>query len=107
MTNKEALYKLMKYYSTFLSCDVNDFFSDTNKVILAEQASDKFFKIVCFGNAAVAKVNEKIYDWCWSFVSKYTGFRCFDGVEMTLVYSELIKYNYSVSCGQGAIPDLT
>jgi RimJ/RimL family protein N-acetyltransferase len=62
--------------------------------------------MMCFGHAAIAKVNNTLYDWCKGFVSKYTGFRCFDGIEMSFICNELAKFDYTVMCGQGSLPDM-
>jgi len=108
MTNREIRYEMMKYCANNLGCDADDFLSDKNKVYSHndKETETEFFRMICFGNAAVVKAHEKIYDWCKNFVSKYIGFRCFDGVQMSIICRELAKYDYTVSCGQSAIPDM-
>ena len=105
-SNRELRYEMMKFYANDFSCKADDFLSDENKVFLHNDLSDEFFRMKCFGNAAVARVHENLYLWCEDFISKYTGFRCFDGIEMTFICRELAKYDYAVLCGQGALPDL-
>ena len=106
MTNKQIRYEIMKYLANNLGCNADDFLSDTNKVYLNDNPEDEFFRMMCFGNAAVVRAHEEICNWCKNFVSKYIGFRCFDGVQMSFICRELAKYDYTVSCGQGAIPDM-
>jgi len=106
MTNREIRYEIMKYLANDFGCEADDFLSDTNKVYSHDDPDDQFFRMMCFGNAAVARSYEDMYDWCKNFVSKYIGFRCFDGVQMSLICRELSKHDYTVSCGQGAIPDM-
>jgi GNAT superfamily N-acetyltransferase len=100
----------MKYFVhkelSAYGCRADDFLSDENKVVLADE-SDDFLWMLCFGNAVITKANKQIYDWCKSFVSKHEGFRCFDGTQMAEISRELIKYNYLISSGQGALPDMT
>ena len=106
MTNHEIRYELMKYYAKDFNCAADDFLQDTNKVYSNNHSDDPFFRMICFGNAAIANVNEEIYEWCKNFISKYVGFRCFDGVQMSIICRELSKYDFTVSCGQGAFPNM-
>jgi FR47-like protein. len=104
MTNKEAKHMVIKYFANEYLCDPEDFYDNKNKAIINDSS---FFSMICFGNAAVAKVDKNIFEWCKDFLSKYTGFRCFDGIEMIEVYKKLIQYDFSVFFGQGALPDLS
>ena len=106
MTNNEARYEMMKFFSSEISVSAEDFLQDTNKVYLADN-SEPFFKMMCFGNAAVVRANKDICDWCKDFVSKHIGFRCFDGNQMSEICRELSKHGYTVSCGQGALADMS
>jgi len=106
MTNREIRHEMMKYLADSFGCKADDFLSDVNKVYSHDDSEDQFFRMMCFGNAAVVRAHEEICDWCKDFVSKYIGFRCFDGGQMSLICRELAKYDYIVSCGQGAIPDV-
>jgi hypothetical protein len=107
MTNKEMTCKLMQHFSKQLSCSADDFLKDTNMVTLAKDVSETFFSMFCFGYAAIASVPECMYDWCSEFLAKHTGFRCFDGIQLVEISKELSKYNFSISCGQAMLPDLT
>ena len=105
MTNSEIRYEMMKHQAKEINCNPDDFLSDVNKVYKTENESEQFFRMICFGNAAVARVNEKIYDWCVDFVSKHIGFRCFDGSQFSIIVRELAKYGFGLSCGQGMVVD--
>jgi hypothetical protein len=48
-----------------------------------------------------------MYDWCNEFLGKHKGFRCFDGIQLVEISKELSKYNFSISCGQAMLPDLS
>lgn len=107
MTSSEIRYEIMKYLAKEIKCDADDFLSDTNKVYKTEDETEQFFRMMCFGNAAVARVNEKIYDWCINFVSEHEGFRCFDGNQFSVIAVELAKHGLGLGCGQGMIADKT
>ena len=106
MTNAEIRYVMMKHLSKEIWCNADDFLSDTNKVYKTENDNEQFFRMMCFGNAAVARVNEKIYDWCRDFVSEHIGFRCFDGSQFSVIAIELTKYGLGLGCGQGMVADM-
>jgi len=106
MTNVEARYEMMKFFAEEICVNADDFLHDTNRVYLSND-SEPFFRMMCFGNAAVLQANKVIYDWCNDFVSKHIGFRCFDGGQMSEICRELSKHGYSASCGQGALADMT
>ena len=105
MTNNDVRYEMMKHIANEIKCNADDFLSDTNKVYKTENEDEQFFRMVCFGNASVARVNEKIYDWCREFVSKHIGFRCFDGTQFSIIGRELAKHGFEIGCGQGMIAD--
>lgn len=101
------IYKLMEHFSKELSCNANDFLKDNNIVTLNKAETESFFSMFCFGYAAVANVHECMYDWCNEFLAKHKGFRCFDGIQLIEISKELSKYNFSISCGQAMLPDLS
>lgn len=105
MTNSQARYRMMEYHAKQLSCAPEDFLSDTNKVIRAQDPSDAFFVMRCFGNAAVAKAHPSIAEWCEEYIRRHDGFRCYDGIQMSQIYEQLRKHGYYLGCGQGAIVD--
>jgi hypothetical protein len=111
MTNTEVRYEFMKYfiekeYSSY-GCHADDFLSDKNKVVLADDSDEDFYSMKCFTNAAVVKAKKDIYEWSKRFVSKHIGFRCFDFTQATALCRELLKYNMALSGGQGFLPDMT
>jgi len=101
MTNAEVRYEMMKYLSLRLHCNADDFLSDTNKIYKAEKDYELFFYMICFGNAAVARANEKIYEWCKDFFLWHPGWRCFDGKQYAAIAKELTKHNVGLSFGHG------
>lgn len=97
----------MQHFSKQLSCNADDFLKDNNIVTLTKDVTESFFSMFCFGYAAVASVSECMYDWCNEFLSKHKGFRCFDGIQLVEISKELSNYNFSISCGQAMLPDLS
>ena len=106
MTNKKMRYKMMEFFAKDFNCNAEDFLSDRNKVISHNDPTAELFRMKCFGNAVVVNAHEKLCDWFNYFVSKYVGYRCFDGTQISLISRELAKYDCTVSCGQGALPDM-
>lgn len=107
MTNKEMSHKLMEFFSSDLCCDVDSFLKTENSVVLRKDETKPFFSMLCYGYGAVACVDKSIYDWCRAFLITQKGFRCFDGIQMIAISKQLEKHNYSISCGQEMLPDLT
>lgn len=111
MTNSEVRYEFMKYfieteYSGY-DCYADDFLSDENKVVLADESDDDFYSMMCFKNAVIVKAKKDIYEWSKRFISKHVGFRCFDLMQTTVLSRELLKHNFLLHGGQGLLPDMT
>lgn len=101
------IYKVMQHYAQQLSCTVENFLNDNNIITLRKDNSESFFSMFCFGYAAIANIPECMYDWCNNFLNNHKGFRCFDGIQLIEISKELAKYNFSISCGQAMLPDLS
>ena len=108
--NPEVRYMFMEYfieteYSGY-GCHAHDFLSDTNKVVLADEADKDFFRMTCFQNAALVKAKKEIYEWSRDFVSRFIGFRCIDVYQSAILHRELLKHNWTMSGGEGFLPDM-
>ena len=99
-------YFVKKNFSGY-DCHADDFLSDANKVVLANDSDEDFYRMICFQNAVLVKAKREIYDWSKDFASKYIGFRCIDVYQSAILHGELLKYGYTMSGGQGLLPDIT
>ena len=111
MTNSEVRYKFMKYfiekeYPNY-DCQADDFLSDKNKVVLADESDEDFYGMICFKNAVLVKAKKEIYEWSIRFASKHIGFRCFDYIQLAALCQELLKHGYTMQGGQGCLPDMS
>lgn len=111
MTNVQARYAFMQYYVekeySGYGCHADDFLSNVNKAVLADDADEDFYGMMCFKNAVLVKAKKEIFQWSKRFVSQHVGFRCFDFQQAAALCQELLKHSYSMQGCQGLLPDMT
>ena len=110
MNNAQVRYEFMKYYVekeySGYGCRADDFLSNENKVVLADDADEDFYGMMRFKNAVLVKAKKEIFGWSKRFVSQHVGFRCFDFQQAAALCQELLKHGYSMQGGQGLLPDM-
>jgi GNAT superfamily N-acetyltransferase len=111
MNNAQVRYEFMKYYIekeySGYGCHAGDFLFNENKVVLAGDADEDFYGMMCFKNAVLVKAKKEIFAWSKRFVSQHVGFRCFDFQQVAALCQELLRHGYSMQGGQGLLPDMT
>jgi len=111
MNNAQVRYEFMKYYVAKeyagYGCHADDFLSNDNKVVLANESDEDFYGMMCFKNAVLVKAKKEIFEWSKRFVSQHVGFRCFDFQQVAALCQELLRHGYSMQGMQGLLPDLT
>ncbi|MCL2299566.1 MAG: GNAT family N-acetyltransferase [Firmicutes bacterium] len=99
-------YYVAKEYAGY-GCHADDFLSNDNKVVLANESDEDFYGMMCFKNAVLVKAKKEVFEWSKRFVSQHVGFRCFDFQQVAALYQELLRHGYSMQGGQGLLPDMT
>jgi len=114
MTNDTIKLISMKQSAIDFNCEVNDFLSEKNKVVISRlndgrkrniTLDDLFCHFISYGNSCVASVDEKVKDFIEDFIYKYKGFRCFE--QFCILNEEFSKYNKRMGKGECFLPDVT
>ena len=111
MDNFEIRKRAMIQSAIDLNCHYADFLKQENKTVISKlrEGHKKYFKephfchCVCYGNALVAAVDQRIEEYMVSFVRKYPGFRCCEKFK-ALTYA-FDKYGKRVGLQNFYLPD--
>ena len=111
MTNCDIKMIAMKQSAIDLNCEVTDFLGDKNKVVISKLHEKRkkfitkpnFCRLVCYGNACVASVDQQIKDFVGKLIQNRLGFRCFE--QLAALNSEFAKYGKEIGVEEFFLPD--
>ena len=112
MENKNIKRIAIEQSAIDLNCKYEDLIGQTNKVVVSQLISGHkrdftephFCQFVCYGNALVASVDEKLMEFMIPFVEKLPGFRCYTRFkELT---HEFDKYGKHIGTQNYYLPDM-
>lgn len=117
MKNSDIIQTALKQLAIDLNCKPEDFLGSQNKVVLNELlvgrrryfTKPRFCHMACFGNAAIAAVDESIQDFVSRFMERYqTGYDLFNMPQLSLIDDELNKFGKCIGRIQEYfLPDIT
>ncbi|MDH8676870.1 GNAT family N-acetyltransferase [Fusibacter bizertensis] len=104
MTNKDILKIAMTQSAIDMNCSVKDFTRQGSKVVISslKEGAKKCYtqKIFCgfvfYGDGLVATVDAAIKPYIEAFMTRHSGFRCFDTPQLIVLNKEFEKYGKSV-----------
>lgn len=104
MTNKDILEIAMKQSAIDSSCDIKDFKSDKNKVVISKlnANSRKYLELpfLCdltsYGENIVASVSEELYEIVSNYINKFGGYSCFETPNLHVLIEKLKPFNANV-----------
>lgn len=104
MTNEEILNIAMTQSAIDSSCDIEDFRSNENKVIISQKNPNarKYLELpfscdlTSYGNNIVASVSEELVDIVKEYIKKYEMIRCFETPNLHILSEKLNPYNLNV-----------
>ena len=104
MTNKEILQIALQQSAYDCNCEIEDFLSTENKVVLSKKHEKARVylplplecDLVSYGNNIVAQVSERMKDVVTKYISKYAVARCFESPNVIALNEKLAKYGYKV-----------
>lgn len=104
MTNKEILEIAMKQSAIDLNCNLNDFLSNENKVVISTPKENArkylnlpfFCDLASYGNNIVASVDKIIEEIVKKYIDKYPVEHCFETPNMHVLNTELQKFDMSI-----------
>lgn len=86
---------ILKALASSFHCEVTDFYSEKNKVIIAE-SGDPFFRMITLGRNAVVSVHEKFYSWCSEWYGNVEGIFCFDAPKLVDLGLAMRPFGYGL-----------
>ena len=104
MTNKEILQIALQQSAYDCNCEIEDFLSTENKVVLSKKHEKARVylplplecDLVSYGNNIVAQVSERMKDVVTKYISKYAVARCFESPNVIALNEKLAEYGYKV-----------
>lgn len=104
MTNKEILQIALQQSAYDCNCEIEDFSSTENKVVLSKKHEKARVylplplecDLVSYGNNIVAQVSERMKDVVTKYISKYAVARCFESPNVIALNEKLAEYGYKV-----------
>ena len=104
MTNKEILQIALQQSAYDCNCEIEDFLSTENKVVLSKKHEKARVylplplecDLVSYGNNIVAQVSERMKDVVTKYISKYAVARCFESPNVIALNEKLAEFGYKV-----------
>lgn len=104
MTNEEILHIAMAQSAVDSSCNVEDFKSFKNKIVISKKNPNarKYLELpfscdlTSYGNNIVASVSEELVDTVKEYIEKYEMIRCFETPNLYILIEKLKPYNLNV-----------
>ena len=104
MTNKEILQIALQQSAYDCNCEIEDFLSTENKVVLSKKHEKARVylplplecDLVSYGNNIVAQVSERMKDVVTEYIGKYAVARCFESPNVIALNEKLAEFGYKV-----------
>ncbi len=104
MTNQEILQIALQQSAYDCNCNVEDFLSSENKVVLSQKNENARVylplpfecDLVSYGNNIVAQVSPRMKEVVTSYINKYAVARCFESPNVIALNEKLAEFGYKI-----------
>lgn len=104
MTNRDVLEIAMRQSAIESGCDINDFLSNINKIVLSRKHPQArkyidlpyYCDLTSYGNCIVASVSEELQEVVSEYIGKYSVEHCFETPNMLVLQEKLKPFDLNI-----------